>query len=86
MSQKLLSDATYYYDTLMSSYVPADGVQIFRALEMLMPKYNALAATVAQALDYQYDSDEAAKTMRFIQARFQIENNILSLKERLNAM
>jgi len=33
--QLLPPDATCYYDALMSSYVPADGAQILRALDML---------------------------------------------------
>ncbi len=70
IKQLLPPDAIHYYGALMNSYVPADGAQILLALEMLLSKYNTLAATVAKALDYQYDSEEAAKTMRFIQARF----------------
>lgn len=69
--QLLPPDATCYYDALMSSYVPAGGAQILRALDMLMSNYHALAASVANALNYDYDSGEAEKTMQFIQKRLE---------------
>jgi len=70
VKQQLPPDAAHYYDALMNSYVSADGSQILLALEALMSKYNTMAAIVAQALGYEYDSEEALKTMQFIQARF----------------
>jgi aminoglycoside 6-adenylyltransferase len=63
-------DATHYFDTLLGSYVPADAAKILLALDTLMTSFNDLAATVAQALNYEYDSEEAAKTMQFIQVLF----------------
>ena len=59
----------HYYDALMDSYVQANDVEISLALDMLMCKYDTLAATIADALDYTYDSSEAEKTMKFIQEK-----------------
>lgn len=57
-----------FYEALMESYVIADLDEILRSLELLMQNYNALAPVVARALGYEYDSDEAEKTMSFIKA------------------
>ncbi len=41
-----------------------------------MRKYNTLAATIADALDYTYNYIEAEKTMKFIQGWYKINENI----------
>lgn len=60
-----LSDV-HYYDTLMNSYVQAHDNGIICALNILMEKYNILAANVADALGYRYEAKEAEKTMELI--------------------
>ena len=57
----------HYYETLMNSYIHANDEEIILALNMLMWKYDTLAATIAGELDYTYDSSETQKTMKLIQ-------------------
>lgn len=66
----LPSDEVHYYDALTDSYTRRNDEEIRLALDMLMLKYNNLAAAVADALGYAYDSAEAEKTMKFIREKF----------------
>ena len=63
-------DEAHYYDTLKDSYVHANDEEIMRALDALMTEYAALAAAVADTLDYRFDAAEADRTIRFINERF----------------
>lgn len=59
-----------FYEALIKSYVPANEKEILFALNKLMVYYDKLALIIAKELGYEYNSLEAARTIRFIQDRF----------------
>jgi len=70
IAELLPKDDLHFYETLINSYVHANGNEIRLASDNLMTEYNNLAAMVAESLGFTYDSMEAERTMKFIKNVF----------------